>query len=209
MGKNPNGKPRRKKNSRTRRKRWNLRKNRCKRTLHPTARFLENRFPSISYDLRISYLLTYSLFSIWLVCEYHYTRAECLRLNKFEFLLLALTMKKPLPVSYYNGEDHETVFINEILLHERVNELNATKDQDVLTRLLFQSGNFLSNIVLDKGGIPLSFLQSCGWNILGHPVYSFAICTSSTRPGGCKSLIGYASQKECIAGKKLIKFIFL
>src|SRR5947209_19408772 len=46
MGKNPNGKPRRKKNSRTRRKRWNLRKNRCKRTLHPTARFLENRFPS-------------------------------------------------------------------------------------------------------------------------------------------------------------------
>src|SRR5436305_6505076 len=51
MGKNPNGKPRRKKNSRTRRKRWNLRKNRCKRTLHPTARFLENRFPSISNDL--------------------------------------------------------------------------------------------------------------------------------------------------------------
>src|SRR6266702_3498307 len=161
------------------------------------------------YDLRISYLLTYYLFSIWLVCEYHYTRAECLRLNKFEFLLLALTMKKPLPVSYYNGEDHETVFINEILLHERVNELNATKDQYVLTRLLFQSGNFLYNIVLDKGGIPLSFLQSCGWNILGHPVYSFDICTSSTRPGGCKSLIGYAPQKECIAGKKLIKFIFL
>src|SRR6266496_1915572 len=29
MGKNPNGKPPRKKNSRTRRKRWNLRKNRC------------------------------------------------------------------------------------------------------------------------------------------------------------------------------------
>ena len=80
---------------------------------------------------------------MWLVCEYHYTRAECLRLNKFEFLLLALTMKKPLPVSYDNGEDHETVFINEILLHERVNELNATKDQYVLTRLLFQSGNFL------------------------------------------------------------------
>src|SRR2546423_15349162 len=99
--------------------------------------------PGISpqYDLRISYLLTSYLFSIWLVCEYHYTRAECLRLNKFEFLLLALTMKKPLPVSYYNGEDHETVFINEILLHERVNELNATKDQYVLTRLLFQSGN--------------------------------------------------------------------
>src|SRR5690242_20139509 len=65
------------------------------------------------YNLRISYPLTYSLFSIWLVCEYHYTRAECLRLNKFEFLLLALSMKKPLPVSYYNGEDHETVFINE------------------------------------------------------------------------------------------------
>src|SRR2546421_9131876 len=159
--------------------------------------------------LRISYLLTSSLFSIWLVCEYHYTRAECLRLNKFECLLLALTMKKPLPVSYYNGEDHETVFINEILLHERVNELNAPKDQYVLTRLLFQSGNFLSNIVLDKGGIPLSFLQRCGWNILGHPVYSFAIGTSSTRPGGCKSLIGDAPQKECIAGKKLIKFICL
>src|SRR6202049_123933 len=70
--------------------------------------------------LRISYLLTSSLFSMWLVCEYHDTRAECVRLNKFEFLLLALTMKKPLPVSYYNGEDHETVFINEILLHERV-----------------------------------------------------------------------------------------
>src|SRR5690349_20026928 len=64
--------------------------------------------------LRISYLLTYYLFSIWLVCEYHYTRAECLRLNKFEFLLLALPMKKPFPVSYYYGEDHETVFINEI-----------------------------------------------------------------------------------------------
>src|SRR5438046_10369130 len=92
-----------------------------------------------SGDLAIA-LLTSSLFSIWLVCEYHYTRAECLRLNKFECLLLALTMKKPLPVSYYNGEDHETVFINEILLHERVNELNAPKDQDVLTSILFQSG---------------------------------------------------------------------
>ncbi len=118
-------------------------------------------------------------------------------------------MKKPLPVSYYNGEDHETVFINEILLHERVNELNATKDQYVLTRLLFQSSNFLYNIVLDKGGIPLSFLQSCGWNILGQSVYSLTICTSSTRPCCCKALIGYAPQKECIAGKKLIEFIFL
>src|SRR5215470_14982410 len=144
-----------------------------------------------------NHTLTSYLFSIWLVCEYHYTRAECLRLNKFECLLLALTMKKPLPVSYDNGEDHETVFINEILLHERVNELNAPKDQDILTRLLFQSGHFLSNIVLDKDGIPLSFLQRCGWNILGHPVYSFAICTSNTRPSGCKVLIGDASQKEC------------
>src|SRR5260370_16721829 len=120
-------------------------------------------------------------------------------------------MKKPLPVSYDNGEDHETVFINEILLHERVNELNAPKDQDVLTRLLFQSGNFLSNIVLDEGGIPLSFLQRCGWNILGHTVYSFAICTSTsnTTPPGCKFLIGYPPQKQCTPGKTLIDLIFL
>src|SRR5260370_9782834 len=169
--------------------------------------FIKNLFAELP-DLH-SFLLTYYLFSIWLVCEYHYTRAECLRLNKFEFLLLALTMKKPLPVSYYNGEDHETVFINEILLHERVNELNATKDQYILTWFLFQSGNFLYNIVLDKGGIPLSFLQSCGWNILGHSVYSLTICTSNTRPSCCKVLIGYAPQKECITGKKLIEFIFL
>ena len=71
--------------------------------------FIKNLFAQFPH--LHSYLLTYSLFSMWLVCEYHYTRAECLRLNKFEFLLLALTMKKPLPVSYYNGEDHETVFI--------------------------------------------------------------------------------------------------
>src|SRR5437763_8093084 len=88
------------------------------------------------YDLRISYLLTSSLFSIWLVCEYHYTRAECLRLNKFECLLLALTMKRPLPGSYDNGEDQETVFINEILLHKRGNEPNAAKVQYVLTNTL-------------------------------------------------------------------------
>src|SRR5690349_17976599 len=155
------------------------------------------RFPQQKNDLRISYLLTSSFFSIWLVCEYHDTRAECVRLKQFEFLLLALSMKKPLPVSYYNGKDHETVFINKILLHERVNELNAPKDQDVLTRLLFQSGHFLSDMVLDKGGIPLNFLQRGGWNILGQSVHSFAICTGSTRPGSCKFLIGFAPQQEC------------
>ncbi len=69
--------------------------------------------------------------------------------------------------------------------------------------------NFLYNIVLDESGIPLSLLQSCGWNILGHTVYSLTICTSNTRPSGCKVLIGSAPQKECITGKKLIEFIFL
>src|SRR2546430_13896676 len=44
--------------------------------------------------LRISYLLTSYLFSMWLVCQYPYTRAACLRLDKFEFLLLALSLKK-------------------------------------------------------------------------------------------------------------------
>src|SRR3989442_1789572 len=53
MGKSPNGKPSRKKNSRTRRKqrkRWKRRKNRNKRAKQPTARSLE-WFPSISNDL--------------------------------------------------------------------------------------------------------------------------------------------------------------
>ena len=46
------GKPFKEANSRTRRKRWNRRKNRCKRAPHPNARFLEWWFPSISNDLR-------------------------------------------------------------------------------------------------------------------------------------------------------------
>src|SRR5258708_16839625 len=35
--------------------------------------------------LRISYLLTSSLFSFLLVCAYHYTRSECLRLYTLDF----------------------------------------------------------------------------------------------------------------------------
>src|SRR5712692_1942209 len=52
MGKSHNGKWFRETSSRTRRKRWKRRKNRCKRAHHPNARFLEWWFPSISNDGR-------------------------------------------------------------------------------------------------------------------------------------------------------------
>src|SRR5947207_2455969 len=51
MEKSLNGKPSRKTNVPKRPKRWERRKNRHKRAHHPTARFLESWFPSISNDL--------------------------------------------------------------------------------------------------------------------------------------------------------------
>ena len=46
--------------------------------------------------------------------------------------------------------DPDPILIDEIVFHQRVHEIAAAVDQDVLTGLLLQLGDFLRDIPLDQ-----------------------------------------------------------
>src|SRR5258707_3525145 len=57
--------------------------------------------------------------------------------------------KKTLPLTQHNWVDQKAIFINEIMLCQRLHKNTTPSNQDSLTRLLLQLGNLFCNGTVD------------------------------------------------------------
>jgi hypothetical protein len=61
--------------------------------------------------------------------------------------------EKALSAAQNDGEDHESVFVDEVMLHQCLNEVTAAVDEDVASRLLLQLGDLLRDVAADECGV--------------------------------------------------------
>src|SRR6185436_9582034 len=68
--------------------------------------------------------------------------------------------EKPPSPSHDEGLDDETVFIDQIGAHQRMDQSRAAIDDDVFARLVFELGDFFDHIFRDdRGFLPRSLLE--------------------------------------------------
>src|SRR5215203_6586355 len=108
-----------------------------------------------------------------LVGEIENARAEGLRVNKLQRLLIAPFLKQTLSAAHDYGMEHESKFIEEVILKQRPDQGRAAGYRDVLARLLFESGDLLGDVVPYQGRVlPLEgLLESRRDHILPHAVH--------------------------------------
>src|SRR5258708_3060445 len=140
----------------------------------------------------------------WLVGEDHDDRSERSGLNQFERLLLAPLTEETLPAAQGYRIDHESIFVDESPRVKRVDQLAAAENQDILTGLLLQPGQFFRQITRDQRGIPCHFTEGRGPAIFGQPFHPPPIspCPGHMRPRRAKPLIGPAPQQRGIGFKE-------
>ena len=71
-----------------------------------------------------------------LVGEIENARAEDLRVDELQRLLIATVLKETLPAAHDDGMDHEPELVEEVVLQQRPDQGRAAGDRDVLTGLL-------------------------------------------------------------------------
>ena len=62
-------------------------------------------------------------------------------------------MKEPLALAKDQRTDYEHILIDEVMVHERVNQFATTQNRYGLTKLLLKLGYFSGDIALDQLGI--------------------------------------------------------
>src|SRR5207245_3047421 len=98
---------------------------------------------------------------------------------------------------------------DEVMLPQRVDELRTAGDQDVLTGLLLQLGDFLGDVLPDQRRIaPLELVQRRRDNELRDAVHSIReLVTGPGRPGLRKSCVGHAPREQSGGGEQLVVLV--
>src|SRR5215217_561550 len=85
-----------------------------------------------------------------LVGEIENARAEGLRVDELQRLLIAPVLKQMLSVPHNYGMEHEPKLVEEVLFKQRPDQGRAAGYRDVLTWLLRELGDLFRDISLDK-----------------------------------------------------------
>jgi hypothetical protein len=109
--------------------------------------------------------------------------------------------EEPLHPPHDDGKDHEPVLVDQAVLRQRVHEVCAAEDEDVLAGLLLERGHSLRDVVLDQGRVvPLEGLfQGRGGYVLGVAVHPRAVLTRlllHPGPGGGETLVGNPPEQK-------------
>src|SRR5215204_5039716 len=107
------------------------------------------------------------------VGEIQNARAEGLRVDQLQRLLIAPVLKQTLSAPHDYGMDHEPKFVEEVLFKQRADQGRAAGYRDVLARLLLESGDLLGDVVLYQGGVlPLQgLLEGLRDHVLPYAVH--------------------------------------
>ena len=116
-----------------------------------------------------------------LVGEIENARAEGLRVDQLQRLLISPVVKQTLSAPHDDGMNHEAKFVEEVLFKQRPDQGRAAGYRDVLARLLFEPGDLLGNVVPYQGGVlPLEGLLEFHHYLLHVRI--------KMRLGGCAAL---------------------
>src|SRR5215203_3811869 len=88
-----------------------------------------------------------------LVAEIENARAEDLRVDKLQRLLIAPVFKQTLSAPHHDGMDHEPKFVEEVLFKQRPDQGRAAGYRDILARLLLEPGDLLGDVVPYQGRV--------------------------------------------------------
>jgi len=88
-----------------------------------------------------------------LVDEIQNARAEGLRVDQLQRLLIAPVLKQTLSAPHDDGMDHEPKFVEKVLFKQRPDQGRAAGYRDVLARLLLELGDLLGEVVPYQGGV--------------------------------------------------------
>src|SRR5581483_1474175 len=109
-----------------------------------------------------------------LITQQNSPRRERPGLHKCKGHLLTALLEETFPASYNNRIDHQTIFIDEVVLLKSVDKIATPVNQHILIALLLDPRYGGSEIALDQAGIPPHLLQGRGNDIFGQTVH--AIC---------------------------------
>src|SRR5215217_8838520 len=88
-----------------------------------------------------------------LVGEIDNARAEGLRVEELQRLLIAPVLKQTLSAPHDYGMDHEPKLVEEVVLKQRPDQGRAAGYRDILARLLLEPGDLLGDVVPDQGRV--------------------------------------------------------
>src|SRR5258708_30369253 len=112
-------------------------------------------------------------FTIRLVGKHDNTRTECLGIHKSQGCFAAILEKSLADTQNYR-KDHQPILVNQIMLPQRMDQIGAATEQNVLTGLLLEPGDFFWYVRPDQRGMaPISFFPARRNNILAdaiHPI---------------------------------------
>jgi hypothetical protein len=77
-------------------------------------------------------------------------RTQRLRICEPQNFRIAFVLEEPFSAAYDDGKDHEPILVDQVVLHQRVHEIAAAEDQDVLAGLLLELGHFFGDVSLDQ-----------------------------------------------------------
>src|SRR5690606_24926027 len=140
------------------------------------------------------------------VDEGNRARARLPRLDEFKVGSSPL-FKQPLPAAEHDGVDEQAILVNDACWYERVDQLAAAEDQNVLAVLLFQPADLLSDVVADDlGGAPLALFCRRRDEVLLHAVdaVSIAVLVLPPRPGLGKALVRHPAQQQRVHVEQLL-----
>src|SRR5215217_6152325 len=85
-----------------------------------------------------------------LVGEIENARAEGLRVDQLQRLLISPVLKQTLSAPHDDGMNHEAKFVEEVLFKQRPDQGRAASNRDVLTWLPLELGDLFRDVSLDK-----------------------------------------------------------
>src|SRR5215469_14829584 len=94
------------------------------------------------------------LLSRRMIGEHHDSGRKRLAFDQLERLFLSLLGKEAFSATQHHWKHHETVFVYEVALVKRLDQLPATENQNVLPYLLLQSREFASKVAREQRSIP-------------------------------------------------------
>src|SRR5215208_2137660 len=88
-----------------------------------------------------------------LVAELENARAERLRVDEIQRLLMPPRLKQTLSTAHHDRVDHEPELVEEVVLQQRPDQGRAAGYRDILARLLLEPGDLLGDVVPDQGRV--------------------------------------------------------
>jgi hypothetical protein len=80
--------------------------------------------------------------------------------NKVHWFLVAAFGEEPRASAEHHREDPNAQLVDQVVLHQRVQELNASGNVDLAGELLLQRGDLVDHVPLqDRRVVPLGFLD--------------------------------------------------